>query len=132
MSELKTRKMPAPSANVETQSFWDATTDGRLMIKRCKQCEQPHYYPRGLCPHCLSPETVWEQSSGKGTIYSVSITRRGPDAPFALAYVTLDEGVSVLTNIIDCDAEAATIGTAVRFQPTSTEGGPAVPTFTPA
>lgn len=130
MTQLKTRKIAAPNANVETQPFWDATTEGRLMIKRCLQCEQPHYYPRGLCPHCLSSETSWEESSGQGTIYSVSISRRGPDAPFALAYVTLTEGVSILTNIIDCDDEAVSIGKAVRFQPTPTEGGASVPTFT--
>ena len=72
-------------------------------------------------------------SEGVGEIYSVSVMRRGEGAPFAVAYVTLDEGPAVLTNIVDCDPDTLAIGQRVRiaFKPTE-EGAPPVPTFTPS
>jgi hypothetical protein len=57
--------------------------------------------------------------------------RRVP-VPYAIAYVTLAEGVTMMTNIVDCDLESIRIGQAVKvvFQPS--EGGPPVPMFAPA
>jgi uncharacterized OB-fold protein len=57
--------------------------------------------------------------------------RRVP-VPYALAYVTLEEGVTMMTNIVDCDLDAIRIGQAVRVVFKPTEGGPPVPMFTPA
>ena len=125
-----TRKLSPPAPNVETQRFWDAAAEGQLLIKRCTACHEPHYYPRAICPFCFSAETVWEQAAGTGSIYSVSVMRRGADAPYALAYVTLDEGPSMLTNIVDCDFDALSIGQRVRVRFMPTDGGPPVPMFT--
>jgi hypothetical protein len=52
--------------------------------------------------------------------------------PYALAYVTLDEGVSMMTNIVECDFDAIRIGQRVRVVFVPTEGGPPVPMFRPA
>ncbi len=125
------RKVPAPTVEPETKVFWDAAAEGRLLIKRCQACGAPHYYPRSLCPFCFSDRTVWEDSAGEGVIYTFSILRRSPTGPFAIGYVTLDEGPSMLTNFVDCDLDRLTIGQRVKvsFQPT--EGGPPVPVFRP-
>jgi uncharacterized OB-fold protein len=56
--------------------------------------------------------------------------RRVP-VPYALAYVTLDEGVTMMTNIVDCDLDKIKIGQAVRLVFKPSEGGPPVPMFTP-
>ncbi len=125
------RKIRAPEINPESRPFWDAATDSRLMIKRCTACGQAHYYPRSICPLCGSPDTVWEQSQGLGTIYTLSTMRRGPNAPFTLAYVTLDEGPSMMTNIVDCDPDTLAIGQRVTVCFVPSDGGPPVPMFTP-
>lgn len=125
------RKIPAPQANPETKAFWDAAAQGQLLIKRCSACGQAHYYPRALCPFCDSDTTAWQRASGGGTIYSYSVMRRA-DVPFAIAYVTLDEGVTMLTNLVGCDFDTLRIGQRVRVVFTPTDGGPPVPTFTPA
>lgn len=129
---MSERKIPAPFVNPENKPFWDAAAEGRLLIKRCKSCGQPHYYPRALCPFCFSDDTEWMEAKGTGEIYTYSVMRRGAPVPYALAYVTLDEGISMLTNIVDCDLDALAIGQRVRviFKP-SEEGAP-VPVFTPA
>lgn len=125
-----TRPLPAPEPNVETQPFWDAAAEGKLLIKRCGACDEPHYYPRALCPFCLSADTRWEEAAGTGVVYSLSTMRRGKDAPYTLAYVTLDEGPAVLTNLAG-DPDALAIGQRVRVSFAATEGGPPVPQFAP-
>jgi uncharacterized protein len=123
------RKISAPAINPETKPFWDAAAKGQLLIKKCLACGELHYYPRTICPFCHSDRTEWQAASGKGSIYSFSIMRRAVD-PFAIAYVTLEEGPKVLTNIVDCAFDDVKIGKPVTLVWKQSEGGPAVPMFT--
>jgi len=125
------RSIPAPPVSPETRPFWDAAAAGRLLLKRCEACREPHYYPRAICPFCGSDRTTWLEASGGGAIYSYSVFRRAP-VPYAIAYVTLDEGPTMMTNIVDADLDALRIGQRVRVRFTPTDGGPPVPTFAPA
>jgi uncharacterized OB-fold protein len=125
------RSIPAPPVSPETKPFWDAAAAGRLLLKRCEACREPHYYPRAICPFCGSDRTTWLEASGGGAIYSYSVFRRAP-VPYAIAYVTLDEGPTMMTNIVDADLDALRIGQRVRVRFTPTDGGPPVPTFAPA
>ena len=125
------RKIPAPEPNPETKPFWDAATEGRLLIKKCVTCGQVHFYPRAICPFCGSDKTEWVSASGRGTVYSYSVMRRVP-IPYALAYVTLAEGVSMMTNIVDGDLDAIRIGQPVTVAFKPSDGGPPVPMFRPA
>jgi uncharacterized OB-fold protein len=125
------RKIPAPQPNPETKAFWEGAAQGRLLIKKCLACQQVHYYPRAICPFCGSDRTEWQQASGHGSIYSWSVMRRA-EVPYAIAYVTLEEGVTMMTNIVDCDLDGIRIGQRVRVVFKPTEGGPPVPAFTPA
>ncbi|MEZ5786900.1 MAG: Zn-ribbon domain-containing OB-fold protein [Xanthobacteraceae bacterium] len=120
--------MPAPQPNPETQAFWDATKQGRLLLRRCKACGEVHFYPRTICPFCFSDYTAWLESKGQGTVYAFSVMRRG--SPFALAYVTLDEGPTMMTNIVDCDLDAVRIGQKVRVLFRESEGDYRIPVFT--
>lgn len=130
MSETKERKIPAPAASPETQAFWDAAAQGKLLVKRCAACGEYHHYPRSICPFCFSERTEWREASGSGTIYSYSVMRRA-QTPYVIAYVTLDEGVTMMTNIIDCDPDTARIGQRVKVCFRPSDGGPPVPMFTP-
>ncbi len=125
------RKIPAPKVLPETQAYWSAADQGRLLVKRCNSCGQFHHYPRDICPHCLSSDTVWQDAAGTGVVYSFSTMGVG-DAACTLAFVTLDEGVTLMTNLVDCDPAQVRIGDRVKvvFQPS--QGGHAVPMFTPA
>ena len=125
------RTIPAPPSNPETKAFWDGAAHGKLLIKKCRACGESHYYPRALCPHCLSDATEWQATAGTGTLYSYSVMRRA-EVPYAIAYVTLDEGPTMMTNLVDCDFDGLRIGQRVKLKFTPTDGGPPVPTFTPA
>ncbi len=125
------RTIPAPEPDPETQAFWDAAVRGELLIGRCTETGTPFYPPRACSPFTLGPTTT-EPSRGEGTVYTFSVMRRTPTGPFAIGWVTLDEGPSLLTNFVECDVDALRIGQRVRLVWTPTEGGPPVPTFTPA
>ncbi len=113
-----------------TEPFFKAAKEGRFLIKRCTSCAKPHWYPRPLCPYCLG-ETEWIEASGRGTIYSVSVTRRAGPQAYAIAYVRLDEGVTMLTNIVDADFDTLKIGQAVAVTFKATEGDGVMPMFRP-
>jgi uncharacterized OB-fold protein len=116
--------------NAEIQAFFDAAREGRLLLKHCLACGELHYYPRAVCPFCASERIEWVAAKGGGKIYSYSVMRR-VEQPYALAYVTLDEGVTMLTNLVDCDFDRLRIGDAVRLVFKPAAGGQMIPMFTP-
>ena len=125
------RKLRDPSMNPGDQEYFDAAAKGKLMIKKCGDCGEHHHYPRGLCPFCFSDKLSWVQAKGTGTIYTYSITRRGTPVPYAIAYVALDEGPRMMTNIVECDLDTIKIGQKVRVVFKETEGGISMPMFAP-
>ena len=92
MSMTDPHPLPAPPVDPETQAFWHAAAAGQLMIGRCTACGELHYPPRALCPLCLADAEL-APSRGEGEIYTFSIMRKSPTGPYAIGYVTLDEGV---------------------------------------
>jgi uncharacterized OB-fold protein len=127
----KERKIPAPALNAESKPYYDAAAQGKLLVRRCAACGEFHHYPRAICPFCFSDRTEWREAKGSGTIYTYSILRRGVPVPYCIAYVTLAEGVTMLTNIVDCDLDTIRIGQKVRVVFKPSDGGPPVPMFTP-
>jgi uncharacterized OB-fold protein len=51
---------------------------------------------------------------------------------YCIAYVKLDEGVTMLTNIVDCDLDTVKVGQKVKVTFKKTEGGVSMPVFAPA
>ena len=124
------RPLGAVVVDPATEPYWAAARQGVLRLRRCTACAQVHWYPRPLCPFCMG-DTEWVDARGKGEIYSVSVTRRAGPVPYALAYVRLDEGVTLMTNIVDCDLDALRIGQRVKVCFKPAEGDAMVPMFTP-
>ena len=125
------RKIAPPPVNPETEHFWEAAGQGKLLYKKCAACGEPHFYPRPHCPFCFSDKVEWQEASGRGTVYTYSVMRRAP-VPYAIAYVTLAEGPTMMTNIVDCDLDKIRIGQQVRLVFKQSESGQPVPMFTPA
>ncbi|MCR5866199.1 Zn-ribbon domain-containing OB-fold protein [Aquincola sp. J276] len=124
------RPLAAPVRDAFTTPFFDAANQSRLLLRRCEACSQPHWYPRPVCPLCGSARTAWQEASGRGTVYSVTVTRHAP-VPYAVAYVTLEEGPTMLTNIVDADLDSLRIGMAVTVTFKPAEDGSAIPMFRP-
>lgn len=129
---MSTHPFPVPEANEETEAFWAAVNDSRLPYGHCTACAAAHFYPRAICPHCHSDATELRDAAGTGVVYTYSVMRRAK-VPYAIAYVTLDEGVTLMTNLVDCDLDAIRVGQKVRVVfVTASDGTSKVPCFTPA
>ncbi|WP_425307498.1 OB-fold domain-containing protein [Ammonicoccus fulvus] len=128
---LNARTFKLPDAPQWLEEFWLAAGRGELVLRHCRACDRLHHYPRGICPWCSSADLGWQACAGTGVVETFSIVRHGE--PYALAYVRLDEGVSVLTNLIGCEPEELSIGQPVRvvFEPAEGRTDFAVPCFTP-
>lgn len=127
---------PAPERNLESAQFWDATAEGRLLLRRCDSCGTLVWYPRSFCPDCGSFSTSWTEASGEGTVYSFTIVHRSQgrysDAvPYVLAYVELAEGPRIMTNIVGCEVDEVRVGQAVRVVFEDTGEGSALYRFMP-
>lgn len=125
---------PMPVIDPGTQPYWDALKQNRLSLKHCKTCDQVHFYPRELCPHCYSDNLDWIDASGGGVIYSYTVAHRpaGPafaeDVPYTIAIIDLDEGPRMMSRITNPES-GVRIGARVqvRFQPA--DDGLVLPVF---
>ncbi|USU11302.1 OB-fold domain-containing protein [Sphingomonadaceae bacterium OTU29THOMA1] len=119
----------SPVRDPDNAPFFDALRDGKLLIKTCNACNEAFFYPRALCPFCLS-ESTWVEASGDGEIYSYTqvATRAGS---YVLALVTLAEGPTLMTNVITGAPEALAVGQRVRANFIPTTGDEKLPVFVP-
>jgi uncharacterized OB-fold protein len=109
--------MPPP--NPLTAGFWEAARRHELVIQRCV-CGRYRHYPQPLCPECYSGDWSWVPVSGKGTIYTFTVTHRpfhpawAEHTPYVVATVELPEGVRMVSDLPPEDTEAVRIGAPVE------------------
>lgn len=115
MSEVK-RLLPGVDA--ESREFWAAAGRGAFAYKRCLSCGRAHWYPRSHCPYCQADETVWEENSEGGTVYTFTVIRQNSSSafrdwvPYAIGMVDLDGGPRVFAGIRG-DIDALSVGSRV-------------------
>ena len=100
---------PSPPMSAETVEWWEATKEQRLMVQRCLECDAVQLYPRVICTSCGSLQLSLVQASGRGTVYSYSTVEKSANPefftpPYVVALVRLDEGPTVLSNIVSTKA----------------------------
>ncbi|MGL6160164.1 Zn-ribbon domain-containing OB-fold protein [Microbulbifer sp.] len=115
--------------NFEQERFWQAAAEGVLLIPRCVDTGKYFFYPREKSPF-TGGDTEWGEASGFGEIYSCSLSYRAK-TPYCIAYVRLDEGPIMLTNILSDDLDSVAIGQRVRVVFEKDERGRPAPFFTP-
>jgi hypothetical protein len=128
-----------PAADWETRAYWEGAARGELVLQRCRDCGAIQHRPRAVCVTCLSSRIEHFAASGRGKVYAYTVTHQNQlplfrDAvPYILAYVELEEGPRLLTNIVGCAPGEVRAEMPVRVEFVSTGGGEfAVPRFRPA
>jgi uncharacterized OB-fold protein len=130
--------MPRPQPRFpepDTQPFWDATKEHRLTYQVCDKAHVV-FFPRAHCPTCGSRNLETKDSKGEGTVYTYSIVRLNrhpafaPLVPYAVAYIDLDEGFRIMSNVVDVDVETIKVGDRVRVKWEDQESGVSIPLFT--
>lgn len=118
MTEPAPLPVTPPSPTPDDAPFWAALAQSRVVLPRCRSCQTWIWYPRTFCPACHTPGVEWLDVSGRGRVYSFTVSTRGVGswadrAPYVIAYVELDEGPRVLTNLVDVAPDDVSIGQAV-------------------
>jgi len=128
--------IPTPQPSALSAPYWDGCQRGELLFQRCGDCGAATHTPAYICSRCLSRALTWEQSSGRGTVYSWTTVWRPQipafEVPYAPIIVDVEEGWQMLSNLVGCDHEDVEIGlpVAVEFHPL--ESGFHLPYFAPA
>ena len=103
-----TRPLPH-LGELDTKPFWEATKQRELRFQECADCGEVVFYPRAHCTSCLGGTLRWKTSKGKGTVYTFSIVRQSyhpffrSQVPYAVAWIDLDEGPRLLSNVVGVD-----------------------------
>ena len=114
---------PLPQPNSLTQPFWDSATKKKLVLQRCKSCDSWVWCPRPSCSTCGGEQLEWTPVSGRGAVYSFTVIRevvgrggRGfeKEIPYVVAWVDLEEGPRICSNVVGCSLDDVYIGMPVE------------------
>jgi uncharacterized protein len=126
--QLRPQTGPVPHASSHLSvPFWEGCRSGQLHYQRCQACGLANFPPTEQCRQCLSAQLDWQQSSGRGEIYSWTVVHRPVTAefepPYAPAIITVDEGYQMLTNVVGVAPEELRVGmrVQVQFHPVGTD-----------
>jgi len=120
--------------------FWEGTAKGELRFQVCEDCGNKMFPARLYCTNCMSQNIGWSKASGKGSVYSYSVAYEYPPArvakflstPYIIALVDLQEGVRMMTNLVECNPEDVKIGMRVEVTFTDIGKNLILPKFKPA
>ena len=115
MAQEHRKPLPRPLHTETSKPFWEGTKRHELMLPRCRKCGSMFFYPREVCPVCLSPDIEWQRVSGRGRLHSYTVIHQpanrafNQDVPYIYAMVQLDEGPRIISNLVECPIEQARI-----------------------
>ena len=116
----QTYDKPLPLLDGLTKEFYGWCKQHQLRFQRCSDCRAWRHVPRELCPECGSSNWEWTTSSGRGTVFTWTTIARAllpafqGDTPYAPVVVEMDEGVRLLSSVIDCPPDQLHIGMPVE------------------
>ncbi len=123
MMDYSALDVPGPTITKLSQPFWDAVSEGQLLIQFCTSCSKGVFYPRPICPLCWADALEWHTASGKGKLTSFTkIWKPGHPgwltvAPYLVGLVQLHEGPTMLSHILQ-EGQIPNVGDPVIFKPT--------------
>lgn len=126
----------APIVTLDAKFFWDNATEGKFVAQRCGDCQTFRFPPRPMCPNCQSLETEIVELSGRGSVYSWVRPQHPPafgfSEPPTAAVIELEEGIRMVSNVVDIAFEDVTAGMPVEVTFAPTMKDKQVPVFRPA
>jgi uncharacterized protein len=114
--------VPVPDpAHEDDAQFWAALREGELRIQCCGSCGELRHPPRPVCARCGSSERGWQTVSGAGEVWSFTVVHPptlpafADRTPYGAVVVRLDEGVFLVSNLLDCPVDELAVGTRVEL-----------------
>ena len=108
--------LPFPVPTPDNHGFWEACKRHELVIQTCSECHALRHPPRPICPQCHSGKLRWKPVTGMGTLYTYTITHQAIHSalqgriPWTVIIVELDEGVRMISHLVDCPEEKLRVG----------------------
>ena len=137
-AQYKIYRPHLPIPDPETEPYWAGARAGKLMLKRCRPCDRPFFYPRSHCPRCWSTDTVWVEATGRGVVYSFTVIQHHDVPPFkdwvpyVVALVELAEGPRLVTHVVEVDPSGVRVGQPVEVVFDRIDDAVTLPKFRPA
>lgn len=122
-----------PVENNDSKHYWQGLRDGKILIQKCSSCGTLRHPPQPMCNNCQSLEWGTVEATGKGTVHSYT-TMHYPhippfDYPNIIVLVDLDEGVRLVSQMVDCKPDDMQIGQQVEAVLTEVQEGLTLPLF---
>ena len=128
---------PVPVPSSETEPFWAAAREERLVLPRCDACGG-HWFPPSLaCPRCGFERYSWVPASGRGTVFSFVVYHRvyhrafKEKVPYVVAVIELEEGPRLISNVVGIAPEKVRCDMPVSVVFEVLRDGFRIPKFTP-
>ena len=136
---------PKPVPDRDTQPFWDAVEERRLVVQRCSSCGHWVWQPKPICPKCQTPDPEWTEVTGDGRVASWTVLHPpalpvwADQLPFVILLVELDEGPRMVGQLVDDsggllqtngEAEGIEMGKRVSLRWRVDEAGQTLPAWT--
>lgn len=126
----------APTVTPDTQFFWDGLRADRLLVQRCDDCGRLRHPPRPMCPHCTALGWTAVPASGRGAVVSFVLPRHPQwpwfDDDYVVALVELEEGVRIVSNLVDVAPGDVRVGLPVAVRFVRFDDDLVLPLFAPA
>ena len=126
-------RLPEPRVTLDAGPYWQGVRERRLLFQRCRACRGAVFPPRSVCSLCDEGGALaWEESRGRGQIYSFSTVLRPPApvwqprVPYTLGIVRLDEDYYMFSEIL---GPRAAIGIGRRVRVVFPDRGGSMPAF---
>ena len=137
-SNAQRHDRPTPRITPQTAAYWKAANEGRLLLGTCGNCNKLCHPPQAVCPFCWSSKVGVKAASGRGRLNAFTVVHQAAvpafreRVPYVVAYVELEEGLFVNSNVINCDPNLVKIGMPLKavFETLSEQAGASL--FEPA
>ena len=129
---------PLPRITPDTQPFWDALRERRLVVPYCADCGKPHLPAGPVCPYCFSDRLEWRTASGRGKISTWTVVYKAwfpafaADVPYNVVQVELDEGPRLTASVVGMPNDRLAVGLPVVVDFDDVTAEITLPRFRPA
>jgi uncharacterized OB-fold protein len=102
---------PLPTPDGDSEAYWQGLKRGQILLQHCLDCGHLQVYQESICRSCTSERLEHRAASGRGKIHSFSVVYRAPgpafknDTPYAVILVELEEGVRMISSMVECPVE---------------------------
>ena len=102
---------PLPAYDNVNRPYWDAAKEHEFVLQKCEDCGHVQFPPAGVCSNCLSDKVGWTRASGRGRVWSFNVFHQvywesfRDEVPYNVAWVELEEGPMIISNLVDIKNE---------------------------